>query len=421
MSQDDYYDKLLKRHGLADRIPIRSTKREQGQKMNNEKYDELMRKNGLKPVKSGSVGWDDAVMNAGLQQYNLKRKLNKEYDGNADRFDVRELIDPTLHYSENLKELHKQGIGNSPEEYDPSDGEDMQEDFAVEEEYKAKGLQPEEVIKQRKAAKEAKDAEEKAKAKEKEDAEIRRLYSDINNLYSDEECTTFKGKENLTSIRVGKIFKGLVVEKLIGIMGDKAHFKQIDYACHLIIKYGLHHIIKKLEFFNIRKYYQTMEELGNCFNYHDIKYKNRFNIREGFLLGSSDEEYIFFCTKDQKNKVKHLCEKLKKYTNSKIYESDIVYMCIIYSLHSMFKDDVSVDGYENAHFYTSDELIINIKNYLQNYSVNVFGHFQNIKPKLLEEYEYKTYMPGVSRRNLELKDQALDMLDNLTPIDLLTF
>jgi hypothetical protein len=219
MSLGDDYDRILKRFGLEHRIPTRSTKREPGQKTNNELYDELMRKNGLKPVKSGSVGWDDAVMNAGLQQYNLKRKLNKEYDGSADQFDVRELIDPTLHYTENLKELHKQGIGNSEEEYDPSKWEDMWEDFAVEEECKAKGLQPDEVIKQRKAAKEAKDAEEKAKAKEKEDAEIRRLYSDIKNLYSDKECTTFKGKENLTSIRVGKIFKGLVVEKLIGIMG----------------------------------------------------------------------------------------------------------------------------------------------------------------------------------------------------------
>lgn len=418
MSQDDYYERLLKRHGLGHRIPTQSTKREPGQKTNNQKYDELMRLNGLEPPRPNLTKWDEPkVMNKGLQEYNLKKKLRREHE-DPDQYDLRDLIDPRHHYNENVKELRKQHVGK-PLEDDPEYLNELQEEHHIEVECKQKGLQIEEVIKQRKAARDAEDAENKAKAKEKEAADIRILFSNIKNLYSENIYKNFKGEDKLTPIRVSHVYNVPVVKKFIKIMGDQEHFKQVDYASYCIVKYGLYYL--KLRFFNLYKYYITIEELGSCFNYPGIRYKPEFNIRNCMLSGSTEDEIIFFVTKNQKSEIKSFCEQVKKYTGSKVYESDIVNLCIAYAMHSMFKGDIIVAGYENATIYSEGELVRSIENYMETYNIKIRDHFQNIREKLLEEYEYKTYIPHVSRVNLELKDSALDLLDDLCVPSLLNF
>lgn len=356
-----------------------------GSSTGGEIYDTLLKKFGLenykspymknisvgKPVKTGPLlQHSTGVMNAGLQKYNLERKLKRELGDGADYHDAEALIDSGCHYDENLKMiLPKLGIdssGKTPEEKAADD-----EERALDHECEVTGKDRETIL-----------AENKAKTEAD-------LYESIHTLANINTFHEFENAGEIRNIRVTSLFKKSTVKALLDIMSKK--FRGVEYTHYLIHRLGMYMFEQDLKACNIGELRHLDGEVRRNFSDPRVEKTHVFSIRGRVLRGSSGEDINLYYCKKQKNQINDLCSQ-EKYD---LYETDLSYICFIYASNSYFNNSKDAElsaSLEHAHFYTGEEFISDVRNCIVDYRNSFINHFIDILPILKEEYTSRIFL-----------------------------
>jgi hypothetical protein len=344
----DHYDEIMKRHNIDWKAYA-------------EKQKKLKKGFGLKPVKRGSPS-DDEPMNAGLQEYLLRKKIKKEFGDAADQYDPKTMIDSSLHYDEQLEEL---GFATKKR-----DDEAYYAEMSLEYQCKVTGKDRETILAENEAEKEA------------------ALYENINSLANSNTFHEYDNAGNVRATRVTSIFKKPTIVALLKIMCNK--FASVEYTHYLIWRYGLYAFKRDLSTCNISALRMWNEDVQNGFSDPRTEKKHVFSIKERVLRGKPKEDFwLYYCAK-QKVEINELCKELD------IYDSDLAYICIIYAVDSFFNSNKEfrelTNALEHGHFYVNGELLYDVQNCIVDYRNSYINNFLDILPVIKDECRYKALM-----------------------------
>ncbi len=387
------------------------------------------------PHRSPVDGRVDKPMNKALQIVNICRKI-RSLGYQPELYDVHAMVDEVLSLEENTEYIIKSlGLRKSDDDFTEEQLDDeikKYTDHALDYYCEQIGRDKQEVMTEMLLAKLEEDDFEKRALELQAQEDDALFYSDIYNFNCSEQYSIYRKIEGNSAIRVSKVFKIPIVQKLVKLINikteekikldrtknidsrDENPFVESGFLHRAIIKYGLYNLNIGLSV--VREAMELYSEMINCFTDPRILFQVPFTIvRQNILNGGSDEVFWLQPTPELKPEIKSLCNEFG------IKESDVGYYILIYSLDSLYKKQTFGDGYESSHYYTKGELLSDLQQQINKYAKTMNEHFVRMLPLLEDELAIKKLLLehgyNVHPDNIKFKERVIARIKSISMSD----